>query len=446
MGRIEKTVFISYRRADEFSALAIFQNLTQHGYDVFIDYDGIASGRFWNVIFENIRARAHFLVLLTPTALGRCGDPNDWMRREIEAAIDSQRNIVPLMFAGFKFDTPAIASQLTAGKLVALQEYNGLEIPAASFFSSQMERLRNFLNVSVDAVLYPASASAQQAATEQKRKAVSVSSIKFEARIVHGAPDGWFLPGNGRAEWFKDHNDGPEMVVVPAGEFMMGSPKSEERPKHKVTIARPFAVGRFAVTFDEWDAARGERGVSHNARDEGWGRGRQPVINVSWDDANSYVAWLSEMSGKSYRLLSEAEWEYAARAGTTTGFWLGSSITPDQANYHCNEDYEGVSVRGRWRQSTVAVNSFEPNPWSLYGVHGNVWEWCEDTWHENYHGNPPLDGSPWLGADSDDRLRPRRGGSWDNRLRALRSANRSRVPASSGGNDTGFRVARTLTA
>jgi tetratricopeptide (TPR) repeat protein len=170
MARIEKTVFISYRRADEPWALAVFENLTQHGYDVFIDYDGIASGSFETAILENIKARAHFLVLLTPTALERCGDPKDWMRREIEAALDSQRNIVPLMLAGFDFGKPAVAGQLT-GKLAALKEYNGLEIPKG-YFSPAMERLRNkFLSVSLDTVLHPASLSAQQAATEQKDKA-----------------------------------------------------------------------------------------------------------------------------------------------------------------------------------------------------------------------------------------------------------------------------------
>jgi hypothetical protein len=132
--------------------------------------DGIASGNFEAVILENIRARAHFLVLLTPTALERCGDPKDWMRREIEAALDSQRNIVPVMLAGFDFGTPATASQLT-GKLAALKEYNGLPIPKG-YFSPAMERLRNkFLSVSLDTVLHPASLSAQQAATEQKDKA-----------------------------------------------------------------------------------------------------------------------------------------------------------------------------------------------------------------------------------------------------------------------------------
>jgi hypothetical protein len=173
MDRIEKTVFISYRRTDEPWGLAIFQDLTQHGYDVFIDYDGIASGDFETVILENIKARAHFLVLLTPTALARCGDPEDWMRREIEAALDSQRNIVPLLLEGFDFHTSATASQLT-GKLAALKKYNGLPIPKG-YFSSAMERLRNkFLNVRVDAVLHSASDSAQRVAKEQKDRVDAV--------------------------------------------------------------------------------------------------------------------------------------------------------------------------------------------------------------------------------------------------------------------------------
>jgi hypothetical protein len=171
MGRIEKTVFISYRRTtDEPWGLAIFQNLTQHGYDVFIDYDGIASFQFETVILENIRARAHFLVLLTPAALAPRSEPVDWMRREIEAALDSKRNIVPVMLDGFKFDKADPTNQLTGG-LEALRRYNGLEIPSR-FFVGAMERLHNkFLNVPVDVVLHSASVSARQVATEQKDKA-----------------------------------------------------------------------------------------------------------------------------------------------------------------------------------------------------------------------------------------------------------------------------------
>ena len=138
MERIEKTVFISYRRTNIPWALAIFQNLTNSGYNVYFDYNGIARGDFERVILDNITARAHFLVLLTPSALERCADPEDWLRRKIETALDNKRNIVPLMFEGFEFGSPQIASQFT-GKLAALKNYNGLRIPP-EYFLEAMDR------------------------------------------------------------------------------------------------------------------------------------------------------------------------------------------------------------------------------------------------------------------------------------------------------------------
>jgi tetratricopeptide (TPR) repeat protein len=179
MERIEKTVFLSYRRTNIPWALNIFQNLTHHGFDVFFDYNGIASGDFESVILSNITARAHFLVLLTPSALERCGEPADWLRREIETALSSQRNIVPLTLEGFDFGTPKIASQLT-GPLAALKHYNGLSIPP-EYFLEAMDRLRGrYLNVPLDAVLHPASLSAQQAATEQKAAAETAPAVLKE--------------------------------------------------------------------------------------------------------------------------------------------------------------------------------------------------------------------------------------------------------------------------
>ena len=142
------------------------------------------------------------------------------------------------------------------------------------------------------------------------------------------------------------------MVVVPAGEFMMGSPAGEEGrsddegPQRKVTIAKPFAVGKFEVTFAEWDACVAAGGCKHKPDDQGWGRGKRPVINVSWDDiTKEYLPWLSRKTGKTYRLLTEAEWEYAARAGTTTPFSTGQTITPEQANFNGNYTYGG-SAKG----------------------------------------------------------------------------------------------------
>jgi tetratricopeptide (TPR) repeat protein len=179
MRRVEKTVFISYRRTNIPWALAIFQYLTQNGYDVFFDYTGLASGDFETVILENIRARAHFLVVLTPSALERCAEPGDWLRREIEAAIDTRRNIVPLMLEGFDFDTPTIAGQLT-GKLAGIRRYQALSMPAAYFFEA-MGRLRDkYLSAPLDAVLHPASSPAQEVAAEQKTEAETAPAVQEE--------------------------------------------------------------------------------------------------------------------------------------------------------------------------------------------------------------------------------------------------------------------------
>ncbi len=191
MPRIEKTVFISYRRTNIPWALAIFQNLTQYGYDVFFDFSGINSGDFETVIVENIRARAHFLVILTPSALEKCGEPGDWLRREIEAAFESRRNIVPLMLEGFDFGTPTIADQLT-GTLEPLKHYNALNVPA-DYFLEAMGRLRDrFLNIPLDAVLHPASRVARQAAEEQKEVAAIAPGV-VEEELTSQL---WFERGN----------------------------------------------------------------------------------------------------------------------------------------------------------------------------------------------------------------------------------------------------------
>jgi tetratricopeptide (TPR) repeat protein len=190
MQRVEKTVFISYRRANGPWALAIFQNLKNDGYDVFIDYEGIPSGDFERVIVENIRARAHFLLLLTPSALERCSEPDDLFRREIEAALDSQRNIVPLMLESFDFGTPAIANQLT-GKLEAIKRYNALRVPV-DYFMEAMSRLREqYLNVPLSTVIHPASSSAQKAAAKDQAAAAAAPVVEEKALTAQQ----WFEQG-----------------------------------------------------------------------------------------------------------------------------------------------------------------------------------------------------------------------------------------------------------
>ncbi len=248
---------------------------------------------------------------------------------------------------------------------------------------------------------------------------------------------------NARAgETFRDCPHCPEMVVVPSGRFMMGSPPSEkdrdddEGPVHRVAFAAPFAVGVHEVTFAEWDACVSAGGCGgYSPNDQGWGRGSRPVVTVSWDDAQSYVGWLSRSTGEDYRLLSESEWEYVARAGTSTRYWWGNDIGRNRAN--CD------GCGSRWdREGTAPVGSFAANVFGLHDVHGNVWEWTGDCWNESYAGAPG-DGSAWEDGSCSHRVL--RGGSWDFNPRRLRSAFRIRVVTGYRSGNVGFRVARTFT-
>ena len=179
---------------------------------------------------------------------------------------------------------------------------------------------------------------------------------------------------------------GPLMAVLPPGRFLMGSPPDEperyvnEGPQHAVVIQHPFALGVCTVTFAEYDLFCRNTGRELPG-DEGWGRENRPAIHVSWDDAQAYCAWLSRQTGQGYRLPSEAEWEYACRAGTPTPFSFGGNISPEQVNYDGNRPYAG-GKKGVYREKTVPVQSLPPNAWGLHEMHGNVWEWVQDAWHD----------------------------------------------------------------
>ncbi len=255
---------------------------------------------------------------------------------------------------------------------------------------------------------------------------------------------------------FQDCDVCPAMVVIPAGSFVMGSPPSEagrdnnEGPAHEVTLAKPFALGKYEVTFNEWDACA-RAGDCGQVGDEGWGRGRQPVINVTWEEAVGFTEWLSEKTGKGYRLPSEAEWEYAARAGSQKPRFWGTST--DRACQFANVyDWSGetkYSSRYPWPAfacddgypDTAPVGSFRPNAFGLYDMLGNVWEWTEDCYDESYAG-APADGSASHRGDCGRRVN--RGGSWDSSPLFVRSASRGWYPVSARNGAPGFRVARTL--
>ena len=266
-------------------------------------------------------------------------------------------------------------------------------------------------------------------------------------------------------EMFKDCADCPQMVVIPAGNFTMGSPDDEPKrvneheDQARVSIIKPFAVGVFAVTRGEFAAfasatnhkpdggcyvrtgTEWKEQPDRSWRSPGFAQDhRHPVTCVNWNDAQAYVSWLSSKTGKNYRLLSEAEREYVTRAGTTTPFWWGSSISADQANYNGSHTY-GQGTKGKWRQKTVRVDNFHANSWGLYNVHGNVWDWTEDCWNDNNNGNPG-DGSARTTGDCDKRIV--RGGSWAYSPDYLRAAFRYWNQPHNRNSGQGFRVARTL--
>ena len=244
-------------------------------------------------------------------------------------------------------------------------------------------------------------------------------------------------------EVFRDCADCPEMVVVPAGRFRMGCVSGQdcgddELPVHDVQVGS-FALSKYEVLFEEYDRFADATGRAR-PRDgplygEGWGRGGRPAINVSWEDATAYTEWLSAQTGATYRLPSEAEWEYAARAGTTTPYSWGSDIGQNRAN--CS------GCGSRWDlEQTAPAGSFAPNAWGLHDMHGNVSEWVADCWHDRY-ARAPSDGSAWT-RGGDCGLRVLRGGSWVYGAGDLRAASRRLRTAGFRNADFGFRLSRTL--
>lgn len=306
---------------------------------------------------------------------------------------------------------------------------------------------------------------------EQKRARAELAARSQAGSAIPAAPPAPENPAADAAAGDKLLRDkfldgelsGPELVLLPTGRFQMGSPEHErkiamaagsqpgwlarELPQHWVGIERPIAMGRYPVLVGEWRAF---------VRATGWRQGgevdwdapgfaqdeRHPVVGVNWFDAVEYTRWLSAMTGQRYRLPSEAEWEYACRAGTRTAFSFGDTIGTGQANYDGNFTYNG-GPRGEYRRGTTPAGMFAPNPWGLCDMHGNVWEWVQDVVHENYEG-APLDGSAWE-AGGDQARRILRGGSWLYNPRYLRSALRNGFSAVLSNDIVGFRVVRELT-
>ncbi len=296
-------------------------------------------------------------------------------------------------------------------------------------FAQGIGFVSGILLIVLGAWLYPSQATG--------RGIAKADASKTEAAAIHPIQKISTKPGT----IFRDCPDCPEMVVLPTGKLLMGAAATEvshektETPQHSVTLNYALAVARTELTFSEWDACSTAK-VCRQDVESTWPRGQQPAINLDWNDAQTYLDWLSKTTGQHYRLLTEAEWEYAARASSLTAYAWGEDIGNNLANcIGCGEQSKNAAPQ--------LVGSYLHNPFGLFDMHGNVQEWVQDCWHENYQG-APQDGSAWLIECSEGR-RVVRGGAWDSTAPALRSAARDRKTWDHRSPDIGFRVARVVT-
>jgi formylglycine-generating enzyme required for sulfatase activity len=313
-------------------------------------------------------------------------------------------------------------------------------------------------------VVLQARAAAAYRAEQQRARAEIAARTEAELAVLMPSPGSPVADTAGvlRDRFLEGAGMGPELVLIPTGRFQMGSPEHErkkameagsqkawldrETPQHWVGIEQPIALGRYPVTVGQWrefaQATGWQPQGEFNWAAPGFAQGADhPVVGVTWNDAQQYLGWLSAMTGQVYRLPSEAEWEYACRAGTRTAFSFGDTISAALANYDGNYTYNG-SPKGANRKGTSRVGEYAPNPWGLYDVHGNVWEWVQDVVHDNYDGAPNT-GRAWE-EGGDQARRILRGGAWQYNPRYLRSAVRNGSAVALSNAIVGFRVARNL--
>ena len=427
-------IFISYRRDDSpYAAGQIYKALEEKfgKKAIFKDNYDVNGGDKWAESIKQALDQCQVLLVVIgkdwlqilqikdDSEKRRLDDPRDWVRFEIVTALDRKIKVIPLLLDGVKM--PPV-NELPSD-LESLTNYQGLKVRQDPDFDEDMKRVITVI--------------------QDYLKRLQPSTIDFVVELVN--VQGKVIDRQSQAKYYcEELGNGVslDLVKIPAGTFQMGSPKSElgrldrEDPQHSVTVSG-FWMGMYPVTQAQWRVVASFAKVKHDLEpDPSHFKGdNRPVEKISWHDALEFCARLSQKTGREYRLPSEAEWEYACRAGTTTPFHFGPTITTDLANYRGKDYiYEGKSYsgfygdgpKGEYREETTPVGYFKAaNPFGLYDMHGNVWEWCLDYWHNSYQG-APTDGSAWL-TGGDDSYRLLRGGSWDDIPGICRSAYRIRL-------------------
>ena len=430
-------IFISYRCEDGgwWAGGLIYERFAAHfgSAAIFTDIDSIPLGvNFKKHIDEQVGKCDILLAVIGEKWLSMTDDEGpprfkqrgDVVRLEIQSALKREIPVIPLLV-----DNTAMPREDKLPKPLREPAFrNGLPIRPPPTFDADVRRLIRGVEKHLENQGGPEQESARRLfAVEALVKRIKLQRL----RCVQA--------GTVFQDTLEDDSSGPEMVVIPAGSFMMGSPEEEadqedERPQHRVIFEKPFAMGKYAVTFAGYERYCASTG-REQPKDAGWGREKRPVIWVSWNDAVAYCKWLSAQTGERYRLPSEAEWEYAARAGTTTAYWWGDDVDANRA--HC----DGCGSERDGKQST-SVGSFDANDFGLYDMLGNVEEWVQDSWHENYVG-APADGSAWESGGG-CRVRMTRGGSWDSYPGLVRSASRNFDWRHTRLHIIGFRLAQEL--
>jgi len=452
----EIQIFLAHASEDKPAVLALYNRLKQAGYKPWLDEEDLIPGQIWrDEIPKAIKASQIFLACLSAKSAKQ-----GYIQRELRIALDTLGQMLPgtIFFIPMRLEECEIPDLRSAEVGLNLRDIHRLDYWKENGFE-QLERA-----ITYQFKLEPEEPKKPVIVPEEPKQLLSVFNFEIVGVNAKGEQ---IRKESKQSQYFSEDlgNDITlEMVAIPGGTFLMGTEDEEierlvkkfnwdgfrsERPQHQVTVP-PFFIGKYPITQAQWKAIASRtdlkvekdldpdpsyfkdppkppflRGASDSPPFEGGARGGsptrwdRPVEQVNWYDAIEFCARLSKLTVREYRLPSEAEWEYACRAGTTTPFYFGETITGELANYGASNTY-AEEAKGEYRSETTPVGQFPPNAFGLYDMHGNVWEWCADTWHNNYDG-APTDGSVWIENGNDNRSHLR-GGSWGFNPNDCRSA------------------------
>jgi formylglycine-generating enzyme required for sulfatase activity len=422
MKKSEIQIFLAHASEDKPAVLALYNRLKQAGYKPWLDKKDLIPGQIWrDEIPKAIKASQIFLACLS----GKSANKQGYIQRELRIALDTLGEMLPgtIFFIPMRLEECEIPDLRMSEVGLNLRDIHRLDYWEEDGFEQLERAITHQFNPEPEEPKQPV------IVPEEPKQPLSV--FNFEVVGVNAKGEQIKKESKQSQYFSEDLGNGItlEMVAIPGGTFLMGSPPNEknsyddERPQQKVNVPT-FFIGKYPITQAQWQAiaATAKIDIDLETNPSKFKGDELPVESVNWDQAIEFCKRLSRETKREYRLPSEAEWEYACRAGTTTPFYFGETITGELANYDAGYTYAD-EPKGEYREETTPVGQFPPNAFGLYDMHGNVWEWCADTWHDNYD-RAPRDGSVWIENGNDNRS-PMRGGSWCNYPHNCRSASRS---------------------